>query len=197
LAQSPPQGNNVQLAGTTVAGRIARIDAVAQRAPQMTIAEAAKHVRSLDEILSENSPTPVKVAAARCLGQLPALEAVDVLGRALRDSDAAVRAEACQALARIDSPQALTLLAEMLAQESDVDAKLAAVRGLGRYRDPRAVQALRSALDDQDPAVQYVAMQSLKDCTGVDMGNDVRRWRELTEQRLEVLARRDSGSGRM
>src|SRR5690606_19864163 len=76
LASASPQAN-VDLAGDTIAGRVERIDAIARRATQMPLTEAVRHVRSLDRILAENSPTPVKVAAVRCLGQFEAMEAVD------------------------------------------------------------------------------------------------------------------------
>jgi HEAT repeat protein len=176
---------------------VARIDSLATRAASFNRAEADRHAQSLADSLSSDSATPVKMAAVRCLGKLPSPAAVDVLGQALRDSDAVVRAEACRALGRIDAPAALQLLADALSQEQDVDAKLAAVRGLGHFQDPRAVQALGSALDDRDPAVQYVAMQSLKNCTGEDLGDDVRRWRELAENPTELLAGRDSNPGRL
>jgi HEAT repeat protein len=191
------QRDDVELSNSSIAGRVARINDVAKRAAGLTQIEAARHVRSLAAVLAADSATPIKVAAVRCLGELPSPDAVAVLGDALRDSDAEVRTEACEALGRIDSPESLQLLAETLTREQHVDAKLEAVRGLGRFRDPRAVQALRSALDDPDPAVQYVAMQSLEQATGIDLGEDVRRWREFTEHPVEALAGRDTNPGRL
>jgi hypothetical protein len=35
------------------------------------------------------------------------------------------------------------------------------------------------ALDDRDPAMQYVGVQSMKALTGKDYGGDVAAWREL------------------
>ncbi len=90
----------------------------------------------------------------------------------------------------------MTLLSEVVAQEQEVDVRLAAVRGLGKYHDPRAVQALGSALDDRDPAVQYVAMQSLEKATGRDMGEDVRRWKEVTDNPSAVFAARPDAAPR-
>jgi HEAT repeat protein len=207
-AQSPG-GWHPKLAGFTtpvvdagistasLAGRVARIEAIAIRASSLSESEAANQVRSLSGTLGADSAAPEKVAAVRCLGKLPSPTAVEALGLALRDSDAEVRTEACRALAGIDSPHALSLLTETVAQDANVDAKLAAVRGLSKFRDPRAVQALGAALEDPDPAVQFAAMQSLESCTGEDLGQDVRRWREFARRSPEVLARRDRHSGRL
>jgi HEAT repeat protein len=90
----------------------------------------------------------------------------------------------------------MSLLSETLAGEQDVDAKLAAVRALGSFQDPLAVQALGAALEDRDPAVQYAAMQSLHHSTGKDLGHDVRRWKDLLRDPAVVVAERSHGGAR-
>ena len=59
-----------------------------------------------------------------------------------------------------------------------VDVRLAAGRALGQLGGDDAVAALRPALDDPDPALQYRAMQSLREITGKDFGDNVVSWRE-------------------
>ena len=55
---------------------------------------------------------------------------------------------------------------------------LAAARGLASYRGPAAERALAIALDDKDPALQYRAMQSLREISDRDYGNNAVAWRE-------------------
>ena len=196
FALGPANTDEVPLSSDSVAGRIARLDSLRERASSMSAAEATRHAQTLADELAAEPPAPVKVGIVRCLADLPTPRAIDSLAVALRDSDTDVRTEACRALAQIDSPRSMELLSETVAQEHDVDVRLAAVRGLGKYRDPRAIQALGNALDDRDPAVQYVAMQSLERSTGQDLGQDVRRWKEVTANASAVLAGRSRPTSR-
>ena len=50
---------------------------------------------------------------------------------------------------------------------------------LSEAGDPASVGALGQALEDRDPAMQYAAVQSLRDVTDRDFGNDVSRWRQF------------------
>jgi HEAT repeat protein len=180
----------------SVLGRVARLEAIQKRASSMSEAEATTLASSITRDLDTEAPGPVKLAMVRCLARLPSPAAVDALRVALRQPDPQLRCEACRSLAQIDSPEAMSLLSETLAREQDVDAKLATVRALGRFRDPLAVQALGVALEDRDPAVQYAAMQSLHHSTGKDLGHDVRRWKELLSDPAVVLAERSRGGSR-
>ena len=56
---------------------------------------------------------------------------------------------------------------------------MAAVEALGNVKDPTAVAALTVALDDRDPAMQFVGVQSMKSITGKDYGGDVAVWRQV------------------
>ena len=54
-----------------------------------------------------------------------------------------------------------------------------AAKALGKIKSPEAMKALAVALDDRDPAMQYVGVQSLKSITGKDYGPDVQAWRQV------------------
>ena len=60
-----------------------------------------------------------------------------------------------------------------------MDVRLAATRELGRFEGNQAIYALGQSLEDADPAIQYLAMQSLRKTTGKNLGNDVRQWKQL------------------
>jgi HEAT repeat protein len=196
FAMAPQAGEDQQISTASVAGRMSQIDRILAQASSLELLEASRYAERFERELATEPTMHVRVAMVRCLGQLPTPKAIDALSVALRDAEAEVRAEACRSLTQIDSSRAMVLLAEVVAQERDVDARLAAVRGLGKFRDPRAVHALGAALEDRDPAVQYVAMQSLERATGRKLGPDVRLWKELTEDPSTVLAERDRGATR-
>jgi HEAT repeat protein len=184
------------LSGNSVAGRIALIESLSRQASLMSEQEASGQVRAIAHDLKGDTPLPVKLAVVRCLGKLRTPAAVDALEIALHDNAPEVRGEACRCLSHINSPKAMSLLTQALAQEEDVDARIEAVRALGNFRDPLAVQALGSVLDDHDPAVQYLAMQALEKATGKEFGADVRRWKDYTEDPSAILAKQGASATR-
>ena len=95
------------------------------------------------------------------------------------------------------------LLVERQRSDTNVDVRIAATTALGRFQGPQAIQALGEALDDSDPAIQYLAMESLRQSTGEKLGNDVRQWKQLVQGTLAnpsdaptSVADRDSSSFR-
>jgi HEAT repeat protein len=97
----------------------------------------------------------------------------------LADQEAAVRVECCHALGRRAEAAAVASLANSLKTDEDIDVRLAAAEALGQIKSPEAIQALTVALDDRDPALQYVGVQSMKSITGEDYGPDVQAWRQV------------------
>jgi hypothetical protein len=85
---------------------------------------------------------------------------------------------ACQGWGSHGGPLAVAQMSEAIRKDSSVDVRLAAGRALGQLGGDDAVAALRPALDDPDPALQYRAMQSLREITGKDFGDNVVSWRE-------------------
>ncbi|HWC28484.1 MAG TPA: M1 family aminopeptidase [Dehalococcoidia bacterium] len=105
--------------------------------------------------LTEDSAIMGRIDAARALGKKSDKDAIEALGKALRD-DAfwGVQAEAARALGSIRSNQALDeLLASLNVQHPK--ARRAVVRALGEFREERAGQALARVIDEGD-ASYYV-----------------------------------------
>jgi HEAT repeat protein len=75
-------------------------------------------------------------------------------------------------------PGTVKNLERTLRADNDQDVRLAATEGLGGIKTPDSIQALSIALEDQDPALQFVAVESLKSVSGQDFGGDVRAWRQ-------------------
>ena len=60
-----------------------------------------------------------------------------------------------------------------------MDVRMAATKALGKMKSPEAIQGLAVALEDRDPAMQYVAVESMKTVTGKDYGPNVEAWRQV------------------
>jgi HEAT repeat protein len=130
----------------------------------------------------QNEVDPLlRAEIVRTLGELNAAPSAEALRLAVKDSDASVRIAACKAWQRIGGAEAVSVLSEAIASDTDDDVRLAATRCLGEFQDPLAVQGLAVALDDSNPALQHRAMESLKESSGRDLGHDVVAWRQYIE----------------
>jgi HEAT repeat protein len=109
-----------------------------------------------------------------------------VLEAGLADQDEMVRVACCEEIAKraaagLTEPSSSSVpsLAKALREDKDQNVRLAAAKALGSMKSPEAIQALSVALDDRDPAMQYVGVQSMKEITGKDYGPNVEVWRQV------------------
>jgi hypothetical protein len=123
----------------------------------------------------------IRAELVRAVSPLRCPTAGTLLREATKDNDADVRIDACKGLEGQVGPETTAALAEVLASDTDPDVRLTAARALGQTRDPAAVSALGSALEDQDPAMQYRAVSSLRKVAPQDLGDDVDRWRQYVK----------------
>lgn len=120
------------------------------------------------------------------LGALRTQSARQALLAAGNDPSSRVRAAVCDAWASIGDETASSELARILSSDMDQEVRFAAAKGLGKVGGPHAVPALGSVLEDRDPAMQYVAMESLKQTSGRDYGHDVRLWKQYVQGQAPV-----------
>lgn len=130
------------------------------------------------QIQIEQDPL-VRKAIVDTLAEFRTQLAQQVLTAGLNDVEPMVRMACCRALGRQAEVSSVSALAQALHSDEDLDVRLEAAEALGQIRAPEAVVALRVALDDADPALQYAGVQSLKSITGRDLGGDVQAWRQL------------------
>ena len=142
-------------------------------------AEAA--IASLARILTEEDLPLARIEAARALGQTPRPSAAAALGQAMSDSEAEVRIAACDALGKQAQSASIPVLQNVINSDTENDVRLAAARALGNIEDPAAVKALALALEDRSPALQYRAVESLKQITGENFEGDVDQWRSYVQ----------------
>ena len=119
----------------------------------------------------------------KTLAVFPVIEAEEGLRLAIEDPAADVRIVACEAWSRRGGTEAVRQLTETLNSDTDTDVRLAATRGLARFRNPEVVQSLATAINANDPALQHAGMQSLQAVTGRDFEHNISAWREFVQGR--------------
>jgi len=98
-------------------------------------------------------------AAAEALGLIGDARALAPLLAALKDPDSAVRREAIEAIAHIGQAAEEPVL--HLLDDPDSEVRAAAAKTLGKLRDRRAIERLRSATNDPEMAVRDAAWHAL------------------------------------
>jgi HEAT repeat protein len=163
------------------ADQIEGLQRIAKAAAQKTPAEQEQMARLLAASIQKENDSLVRAEIVRTLGYYNTDTALAVARAALKDPVNDVRIEACAVLGKKKGPQAVSSLSESLGADVNFDVRLAAARALGETKDRAAQPALGIALEDPDPAMQYCAVESLKQVTGKDLGNDVARWRQYVK----------------
>ena len=149
---------------------------------------AALVARSIESLQSKNARR--RLTAARRLGQLQAVEAVDALAACLKDKDRQVAVAASHALGSIGDPRAVGPMLEAMSapgapeaallvdlgrlgdrraagklmtylKKQDAPAAPAAATGLGALGDPRAVDALLGATRSESAPLRSAAAEAL------------------------------------
>ena len=186
----PFQEKPTQLPGVTPpAERIADLRELAEQGPNSTAEQRQRVAEELAAAIRSEADPLIRAEIVRTLGRYPCAMADAILRAAMHDPEQDVCTAACEAWGNRGDAEAVALLGRALTEDADVDVRLAAVRALGRTKDPAAVAALGPALGDADPAMQYRAVESLRQITGEDFGNDVGRWQQYVRGELPQPAR--------
>lgn len=156
--------------------RIKILRELAKRAPKLSPEEQEKASTEIAQALSNEDDTLVRAQMLRTIAVMPTRTASTMLAAGLQDGDRDVRVACCESWGKRGGDEAVNLMVETLGRDGDIDVRLAAARALGELKDPKAVDALGAALDDQDPAIQYRAIESLRKITGKDY-SDIKDWR--------------------
>jgi len=139
-------------------------------------------------IRAEDDPA-IRAEIVKSLAVYPGTEADRVLEAALDDPEANVRIAACAVWGRRGDAKAVDLLGRVLAGDANTDVRLAAARALGETGSQAAVPALGSVLADRNPAVQYRAVLSLREITGLDLDKNVNLWQQYVQGQLPAAPR--------
>ena len=159
-----------------------RVEALEQFGMRSTGVDSPEQRQVTDQLARQMQVEPdplVRRAVVRAIAEYRTPMAQQVLEAGLADEDTAVRIACCKALGRRAESVSVASLGNALRTDEEMDVRLAAAESLGAIKSPEAMPALAVALNDRDPALQYVGVQSMKSITGKDYGPDVEAWRQV------------------
>ena len=130
----------------------------------------------LNKILDTDPSSEMRRLAISAAGKLRTASALPLIEKGLDDESIKVRMEACRSLGRRREPHAAQLLAKTVGGESNQDVRHAAIAGLGKHKNRISMDSLGIALNDRNPATRDLAINSLRNVTGKDFGNNPERW---------------------
>jgi len=130
----------------------------------------------LNHLMDTDESSEMRRLAVLAAGNMDATEAFSILEKGLDDDSVKVRMEACRALGNHTRDENVLLLARAAGSETSIDVKHAAIKALQEQTSPQAVESLRLALSDRNPATQDLAIASLREATGKDYGDDPEIW---------------------
>ena len=162
----------------------AAIQKMGEEAAKATPEEQQRLSQQLSEMIRKEKDPLIRAEIVRVVAKCSTATATQVALAAIKDPDSDVRLAACDALGKRGGAAAVAALSDALKLDLESEVRLAAAKALGETHDPAAVPALGVALEDQDPAMQYRAVNSLRAISGKDLGNDVQRWRQYVKGEL-------------
>jgi len=137
---------------------VAAIESIVKEAPQPPKGDGSA-LSALDQMrfIAKNK---VRAAAIRSLAKLGKKSSEEVIRKALKDPDGAVRDAASVAMAGYGDAREFQRL--LIALESgDADIRARGIRGLGEVGTPLAVKAIRPMAEDSDFNVRAAVMEAL------------------------------------
>jgi HEAT repeat protein len=161
-------------AGPALADLLAHHDAsVRLAAVEAALSLRASTVAGALQYTLDDPDRDVRVAAARALGQLayrPAAETLAeiVRGKTIRGADVGEKVAVFEAFGAVAGEDGIDLLDDLLNGKSFLgkrepsEVRAAAALGLGRIGTPAAKDAIRKALDDDDPVVRSNANRAFR-----------------------------------
>jgi hypothetical protein len=148
---------------------------------ELTPEQQETYAVHLAQVIRDEDDPLIRQQILRTLAVFPGTTSSDVLTAGIKDNDRDVRVTCCEAWGKRKGPEATQILSGAATSDTDIDVRLAALRGLGEVGDVSVVPTLGTALENSDPAVQHRAVESLKKVTGKKLGDDVDAWREYVQ----------------
>ncbi|MGV3485208.1 MAG: HEAT repeat domain-containing protein [Planctomycetaceae bacterium] len=158
-------------------------------------ARQAYWLQNLEQIMEHDDSADMRRLAVQAAGQLNDPTANEIVRRGLKDENVKVRMFCCQTLGERQDPEATRMLAEAAGTATDQDVRMSAFVALGKHQGSIATDSLKIALEDRDPAIRVVAMQSLRSTTGKNYGDNPEAWiaalqgKEVQEQPVRFAER--------
>ncbi|WP_339888476.1 MULTISPECIES: HEAT repeat domain-containing protein [Rhodopirellula] len=130
----------------------------------------------LEQIYENDPSAEMRRLAILAAGRSKDATTIDLVAKGLKDDNLKVRMEACRALGERSEERAAQLLASIAGESQDQDVRHAAIAALGKHPGEISNNSLKLALQDRDPATQDLVIETLRESTGKDLGNDPAEW---------------------
>ena len=164
-----------------------RMASIREFGPRGRDADDAEQNRICEQLAQQirTEPDPiVRKTIQETIGEFKTPLANAVVLAGLNDDDRDVRVTCCRLIGERADPSTIEPLSRLIATDSDLDVRLAAVDALSAMKSPTAVPGLAAALKDRDPAMQLAGVEAMKSVTGEKLGNDVQAWREYAARSM-------------
>lgn len=130
----------------------------------------------LQKMLENDQSPEMRRLVVRAAGRLDDPAALAMIEKGLDDASVKVRMEACRSLGMKSGDEATRLLVATIGTDTNQDVKHSAMAALANHKNPIAVDSLRLALADRNPATRSLAIESLRGATGKNYGDDPEVW---------------------
>ena len=165
--------------GLSSADRIRQLESLTEKPTKISSAQLPILAQQLTDTIANDADSLVRRAAIRLLAQLPDEFALPGMREAAQNSDHVVRQLAIEGWSERITDEAVSVLTGALRNDGHLDVQLAAAKGLANFNSSTVIQALSTALEYQDPAIQFRAAQSLAQVTGQNLGTDITAWQRF------------------
>ncbi|MEM8671866.1 MAG: HEAT repeat domain-containing protein [Planctomycetota bacterium] len=162
--------------GVTDHQRRKQLTVLAETAGELPPEKQAFWAEQMEKLIETDQSPEMRRLAVRAASRMDVPTALEMIEKGLDDASLKVRMEACQALGRREGEDASRLLVATIGTDTDVDVKHAALEALAKQDNAIARDALRVALADRNPATRHLAIESLREVTGLDYGEDPKVW---------------------
>lgn len=130
----------------------------------------------LEQIFANDESPEMRRLAVVAAGKSSDPAMLKLIEKGLDDDVIKVRMESCRALGYRREEEATRLLAETIGKSQNKDVRHAAITALAEHPGQIAINSLKLALEDRDPATQSLVMGALRQNTGKDFGDDPETW---------------------
>lgn len=170
---------------------------IASQATGQQTPEQQELLNTLARSIQTESDPLVREALIESIARFPMPLADQVIEAGLNDPDAGVRRQCCESLGQRGKAASAPALARVVRGDENLDVRLSATQALGGIKAPESATALVAALEDDSPALQYAAVQSMRSVTGKDFGGDVAAYLAYAkgDETPVVAAKPESGAG--
>ncbi|MFI4874007.1 MAG: HEAT repeat domain-containing protein [Blastopirellula sp. JB062] len=149
---------------------------MARYAEDMGDSEKLLTANKLTQQIKEEQDPLLRIEILKALATLQTPAAQEGLRSGLYDSEPRVRVMAVETMVVGKAPNAVEELGDLIVRDRDHDVRIAAAKALREYDTPEARKALLPAVQENDPALRYAAIQSLRKHSDVDYGGDTSKW---------------------